>query len=409
MVIALTLVVSGLNFLYSMLNTRFLGPEDIGIYSLLIQTINTLVLISDFGLSTAFLKFYSLAFVKNKKESEEVLRNSFYMKSIISFSLIILTFTFYPLIKNSFGQGINNKELILLFTTIFTIGISELLMSKYRSEQNFKRFFIYKFLFALFRIIPMAIFYSLGKYNLDVSIGIFAYSTLIIVLFLLLEQKENFKVFKIDIKFMKELLHFSKWIFISNIALAFLTNGTLELYLLKTYSDKKELGYFSGILIFFTVLNVLNTSLTTLFFPKFASIEGNKKLKTELAKAFKMGLGLSLPLLLLIPFMNYFIILTIGKKFIEVVPLAKFLMLGFFIELSSQVYRLILYIKANKKIALINSLQFLGSILFGIIFIVILRLGAFGAVTSIFIIRVSGAIYMWYTVEKLLKKADGNV
>ena len=47
-VIFFTLAVSGLNFLYSMLNTRFLGLSDIGIYSLLVQSINTVVLISDF-------------------------------------------------------------------------------------------------------------------------------------------------------------------------------------------------------------------------------------------------------------------------------------------------------------------------------------------------------------------------
>ena len=68
-VILLTLVVSGLNFIYGVLNTRFLGLSDIGIYSLLVQTVNTIILISDFGLSTAFLKFYSFSYVKDKKKA----------------------------------------------------------------------------------------------------------------------------------------------------------------------------------------------------------------------------------------------------------------------------------------------------------------------------------------------------
>ena len=89
LVIILTLVVSALNFLYSMLNTRFLGVSDIGIYSLLIQSINTIILISDFGLSTAFLKFYTLAFKKDVKESRRVLANSIYVKSLISSGLMI--------------------------------------------------------------------------------------------------------------------------------------------------------------------------------------------------------------------------------------------------------------------------------------------------------------------------------
>ena len=58
LVIILTLVVSALNFLYSMLNTRFLGVSDIGIYSLLIQSINTIILISAFSHRAAFLQFW---------------------------------------------------------------------------------------------------------------------------------------------------------------------------------------------------------------------------------------------------------------------------------------------------------------------------------------------------------------
>ncbi len=132
-VIFFTLAVSGLNFLYSMLNTRFLGLSDIGVYSLLVQSINTVVLISDFGLSTAFLKFYSVAYNKDKNESEKVLKNSFYLKSAISLILVVIFLVGLPIIKKHFG--VEEKELVLMYTTVFTIGISELLMSKYRSEQ----------------------------------------------------------------------------------------------------------------------------------------------------------------------------------------------------------------------------------------------------------------------------------
>ena len=405
-VIFFTLAVSGLNFLYSMLNTRFLGLSDIGVYSLLVQSINTVVLISDFGLSTAFLKFYSVAYNKDKNESEKVLKNSFYLKSAISLILVVIFLVGLPIIKKHFG--VEEKELVLMYTTVFTIGISELLMSKYRSEQKFKKFFIYKFIFSFLRIIPMAIYYYLGKYDLNASVNIFAYSTLGIVILLFIEERKMFENFSFDKNFVKELLHFSKWIFVSNIALAFLTNGTLELYLLKNFANKEQLGYFSALLIFFTILNVLNTSLTTLFFPKFAGIEDGKKLKVEVQKAFKTGLVLSLPLLVLIPFMSLFIKLTIGKGFLGVVNPARVLMIGFFIELSSQVYRLVLYIKANKKIASINALQFLGSIAFGYLGIIVLKLGVWGAIISIIIVRVVGAIYMWYSAEISFKKGVEN-
>ena len=145
LVIILTLVVSALNFLYSMLNTRFLGVSDIGIYSLFIQSINTIILISDFGLSTAFLKFYTLAFKKDIKESRRVLANSIYVKSLISSGLMIIFLLIFPFIKNHFETG--TKEIILTLLTLLTIGNSEVIMSKYRSEQNFKKFFMYKFLF----------------------------------------------------------------------------------------------------------------------------------------------------------------------------------------------------------------------------------------------------------------------
>jgi O-antigen/teichoic acid export membrane protein len=401
LVIILTLVVSALNFLYSMLNTRFLGVSDIGIYSLLIQSINTIILISDFGLSTAFLKFYTLAFKKDIKESRRVLANSIYVKSLISSGLMIIFLVIFPFIKNHFETG--TKEIILTLLTLLTIGNSELIMSKYRSEQNFKKFFMYKFLFSLLRILPMIALYYLGKYNLSSAIGIFSYSSITIIFILLLSEKDSIKNVSFDKNFITELLHFSKWIFISNLALAFLTNGTFELYLLKNYADKKELGLFSSLLIFFTILSVLNTSLTTLFFPKFAGIEDKKILNIEVKKAFKMGVIISIPLIFLIPLMEIFIKISIGEGFVEAVNPARLLVLGFFIELSSQVYRLVLYINENKKIAFINLFQFIGSIVLGFILIALFSLGIWGAVISIIVVRVIGAYFMVLYAKKSIR------
>ncbi len=401
LVIILTLVVSALNFLYSMLNTRFLGVSDIGIYSLLIQSINTIILISDFGLSTAFLKFYTLAFKKDIKESRRVLANSIYVKSLISSGLMIIFLVIFPFIKNHFETG--TKEIILTLLTLLTIGNSEVIMSKYRSEQNFKKFFMYKFLFSLLRILPMIALYYLGKYNLSSAIGIFSYSSITIIFILLLSEKDSIKNVSFDKNFITELLHFSKWIFISNLALAFLTNGTFELYLLKNYADKKELGLFSSLLIFFTILSVLNTSLTTLFFPKFAGIEDKKILNIEVKKAFKMGVIISIPLIFLIPLMEIFIKISIGEGFVEAVNPARLLVLGFFIELSSQVYRLVLYINENKKIAFINLFQFIGSIVLGFILIALFGLGIWGAVISIIVVRVIGAYFMVFYAKKSIR------
>lgn len=404
LVIILTLVVSGLNFVYGILNTRFLGVSDIGIYSLLVQSINTIILISDFGLSTAFLKFYSLAFTKDKNQSNKIIQNSFFLKGLISLFLITISLMPVALFRNSFFKELNLFDIILLMTTLFTIGISELMMSKYRSEGRFKSFFIYKFIFAFLRIIPMTIFYIQGEYTLEVSLGIFSLSTLVMVILLMIEQRNMFKNISFDKNFIKELIHFSKWIFVSNIALAFLTNGTIELYLLKHFSDKENLGYFSAILIFFTILNVLNSSITTLFFPKFSSLDDNKKLELEVKKAFKISVVLSVPLLLLIPFIEIFIKLTIGEKFLDAGNIARVLLLGFFIELSFQGYRLVLYIKGNKKIAFINAVQFFGSLILGLLLIGVFKLGAMGAVISIFIIRVSGAFYMWKSYKKVMSE-----
>lgn len=401
LVIILTLVVSALNFLYSMLNTRFLGVSDIGIYSLLIQSINTIILISDFGLSTAFLKFYTLAFKKDVKESRRVLANSIYVKSLISSGLMIIFLLIFPFIKNHFETG--TKEIILTLLTLLTIGNSELIMSKYRSEQNFKKFFMYKFLFSLLRILPMIGLYYLGKYNLSSAIEIFSYSSVVIILILLFSERNSIKKIPFDKTFITELLHFSKWIFISNLALAFLTNGTFELYLLKNYADKKELGLFSSLLIFFTILSVLNTSLTTLFFPKFAGIEDKKILNIEVRKAFKMGVIISIPLIFLIPLMELFIKISIGEGFVEAVNPARLLVLGFFIELSSQVYRLVLYINENKKIAFINLFQFIGSIVLGFILIAIFDLGIWGAVISIIVVRIIGVYFMVFYAKKSIR------
>ena len=401
LVIFLTLFVSGLNFLYGILNTRFLGLNEIGIYSLIIQSINTLVLISDLGLSTAFLKFYSENYGKDKKTSDEVLTNSFYLKGIISLILILAFSVSLPLRGKDFIEYLGLKRVVIMLSTIFTISISELLMSKYRAQGKFKSFFIYKFIMAFMRLIPMGVFYYKGLYNLNLSMDIFTYSAIAIVILLLFDQKELFKEPGLQIGLVKKLFHFSKWIFLSNISLAFILNGTLELYYLKLYATKEDLGYFSALLIFFTILNVLNTSLTTLFFPKFASCT-REELILQVNKAFKMGVVLALPLIMLIPFIKIFIKLTIGERYMGAYKFAVILLLAFFIELISQVFRLVLYIKANKNIAFINVCQFIGSALLGFVFIGILKIGILGAVLSIFIVRVIGAVYMWNSYKKVI-------
>lgn len=401
LVIFLTLLVSGLNFLYGILNTRFLGLGEIGLYSLMIQSINTLILISDLGLSTTFLKFYSEAYGKDKKRSDVVLRNSLYIKTIIAAFLILFLLIFIEHIDKYLGENVKKTQILALFSTVFTISISELLMSKYRSQGRFRSFFIYKFFMAFMRIIPMGIFYSLGRYNLGNSINIFVYSTLIILLLLFVEQREIFSEFSWDKFLLKELFHFSKWIFVSNMAIAFLINGTIELYYLKTFSEKEELSYFSALLIFFTVLSVLSTSITTLFFPKLAGITKENDFFLEMKKANKLSFLLSLPLILIIPFMKLFIKIILGTQYLAISLSGSILFFGFFIELNSQIYRLVLYLKANKKIAFINLYQFGLSIATGYLFIKILDYGALGACISIFIIRVAGAIAMRNEVRKI--------
>ena len=115
------------------------------------------------------------------KELENKKKTTIHIKKDYIIFLVI-----FPFIKNHFETG--TKEIILTLLTLLTIGNSELIMSKYRSEQNFKKFFMYKFLFSLLRILPMIALYYLGKYNLSSAIGIFSYSSITIIFILLLTE-----------------------------------------------------------------------------------------------------------------------------------------------------------------------------------------------------------------------------
>ena len=177
--------------IFTIIIARLLMPELFGLYSLALTTIGLFAIISDLGISSTLIRFFSKELAKNKPNTWGYYDHLLKIKFLLTFfaSLILILSSYW--IANIYYDKPIFYALLAGGLYIFITSFLSFFESIYQSFNNFKKSLMRESIFQVLRliIIPLIIIFSL-KFSenillLNILLGLsFCYLIALIFLFI---------------------------------------------------------------------------------------------------------------------------------------------------------------------------------------------------------------------------------
>jgi len=285
--------------IFTIIIARLLMPELFGLYSLALTTIGLFAIISDLGISSTLIRFFSKELAKNKPNTWGYYNHLLKIKFLLTFfASLILILSSYWIASIYYDKPIF-YALLAGGLYIFITSFLSFFESIYQSFNNFKKSLMRESIFQVLRliIIPLIIIFSL-KFSenillLNILLGLsFCYLIALIFLFIkrpILSGKNLNKEQKKQVnKFILPL---------TAIALSGVFFVSIDKIMLGHFVSAEFIGYYAAAFsLIGAVMGFL--SFSGALFPIFSRL-GGEKLEKGLRKSVKMVLLASFIIILI--------------------------------------------------------------------------------------------------------------
>jgi len=243
---------------------RYLGPEDYGIYGVIISLMTMISLLLTTGIPTAVSKFIS----ENIQDSENIKNKAFKLQLLISLFISVI----YYLSAGSIAFLLNDALLINYIKTstlIFPIyGVFYIYLNYFNGLQEFKKQSILLSIYSFSKLV-LIIFLVLMFEIYGAIIG-FIIAPLIALLFVLLIKKIEIPIKKTEVNInnddiFKRILNFAFPIIIFSFLLNFLIN--IDLLFVKAYLSDQKTGLYTVSSILSKFIYLLSIFVPNFLFP----------------------------------------------------------------------------------------------------------------------------------------------
>jgi O-antigen/teichoic acid export membrane protein len=284
---------------FTILVARFLLPELFGVYNLIIAITFIFLTLSDFGVNTALLKYFSEHFGNNNVQKAKAYLNylSKLKISLLLFFSIVLLSSAYFLAFYVFQKPLLFIPLLLSSFYLVILGLEEFYSFLFYPLNKVNYRFYKEVFFQALRIILLFLITIsfVGRNKLEMIMLVLILSSLLVLLFVLLLVKKIFPKTKIRKKFSldkQEVLRFIKYLAIGGLSLIFFSN--IDIIMLGIFiSDTSYVGFYraafsivagiSGLLVF-----------SNLLLPAFVRVKKNR-INIAFNKVVKFICMLSIP------------------------------------------------------------------------------------------------------------------
>ena len=235
-------IVTGVSaFLFIPLYLKFLSIEEYGILNILNNNTALFTYIFQFGMISAFARFYYLK--KAEGLEKDYTWNVIFFHLLFSFFLFLVYFVFRSFIVGSLSPSIGSSNLVYYSPLIaFLTFLPALYYINLRIEEKANKFVLYQILMVILTSFFILISYLFFELNLLSFLISFFLSNLLIWIIVLCNLKYNFTL-KINSKDIIETLHFALPIFISYIAYFFISKYSI--IILQKHVSLVVIGQFS--------------------------------------------------------------------------------------------------------------------------------------------------------------------
>ena len=332
-----------LGYVFTLMITRSLGADAMGIYALSLTVASIFSLFGKLGFDTATLRFVAEYNARGEKEKVAIVLNRI-MKIVLpaSIFLSVLMFLYSPFI----AEYIFHKEHLVPYFRIISIALFPMILTSISSSslQGLKKIKIYAFvgnmsnqLFGIIALLVMLNFFTRDASAVLIAYGIASILTaLVAILFLnryiriqeILSPKKTDEVFKLS-----KLLSVSFPMFLSSSM--FLVMSWTDTIMLGIFRTEADVGVYNVAMRLSGITSIMLTSINSIAAPKFAEFYGTGNmdgLKETVRYSTRMIFWTSFPILLILFIFPSSILGIFGQEFRAGIYALMFLTLGQFIN-----------------------------------------------------------------------------
>jgi len=276
-----TFAKQGVTFIIFFIAAYFLVPEDLGLFSYLMAVVGLLIILCDFGLSTATSRYVTEEKIKNSKSLNNIL---------FSISLLIIVIaTTVSLFLIFLGKYIFKEYVLIIYLIpyLFFLPLSSVADGFYRGLKEFKKLSIITLIVGVISLLTS--YFLIKDYGLLGAIISQNLLFFILTLSLFLFRKDI--KFKFDKKITKKIINYAIIIGFAN--MGFFLYTRIDILILKQFGFIIEIGYYEIINKIFLALSIPTVILGQIIAPnitKYVTLGRYDIIRQKLVKSLPLFL-----------------------------------------------------------------------------------------------------------------------
>lgn len=359
--------------------SRQLGPQQFGVVAIFNAIWLTIVTVTDLGLGTSAIKFISKYLVHSPRRANRYMRVIFELELLCGLVIGVFGVLFSSQIAALLGGAHLNQAVRYGFLAGLFVSAGAFLHPFLLSHNRVRTLFAVNASGAGLRIAAIVVLLLADQLTL---LNIMRLYTIVPIFLFILAFFVSPKGYLTPItwserwKTMREIVHFSKWIFLSTIAVV--AFGKLDVLILSSLRGSTEVGLYTAAIQLTSFSPLLMGALSNAALPKVASLSGQPGFGSYIRKAVFAFSFIAISLIPLFFLSEPLINLIFGDKFDNSVKVFQIIYPGFLFLIATAPLQLLFYaIDKPKILTFINFLQVI--ILVGLDLLLIPSIGLYGA------------------------------
>ncbi len=399
-----------LTYLWRIFIARYIGQEAYGIFSIALALLGFATVFSVMGFSDGLIRYTSFYQAKQKYADVKGILISVFSVNLISTSLISgLLIVFAPFFAKNFFHNSNVVGPIYIVAVslpFFVFGNHFLNLLKTQMRIDYIAL-IQSIIESIVKIIATIVFFYIGYIVLAPILGylIALFGTFILAGYFLFFKTRYGRIFKEKAKYhWKELFYYSlPLMFVGFLASFIMYTDTL---MLGYFTDNVQTGIYNAALPTASMLSIMLTAFSSLFFPLFVEKYSKKQythmnmLYTLIVKWIYLSV---LPLLFVFIFFSDIILnVLFGPAYVGGAKALSILAIGFFIyNVTGPTHEVLMTLKKQNLIFMIMASGSILNIMLNYLLIPIYGMNGAGTATSVSLIYIN--IFSLFFAYRYLK------
>ncbi|BAZ41634.1 hypothetical protein NIES4101_76010 [Calothrix sp. NIES-4101] len=306
------------SFLITIFTARFLGPMEFAKFALAVALTTNLASILDLGSSTALIRLYNAAKDDNYKSILINVISNF--KLGLCLLMIVLSYPGGQLLIQIFP--ILKDTGFLVYLVIVSSGLLSMWMTTIAAEQSqkhFRSFQLYTLAYGILRLIVAAIFIIKQQISLaTIFTSLYAIPISILMIYkyiskyIFLKSDNNSYIEYIEannFKILKSIFNYGVWVGIGGFLFSLLYQ--LPQFVLARTASGSEVGFYGAGFTFLPVFMLTNDSIRTILLPEVSAIqspEGRQNFQKRLWQISPIFFSLMTTVLVVMSCVQYFLL-----------------------------------------------------------------------------------------------------